>query len=339
MEIIKVLKNVKENTEYCGEDVIADMYYQFRVIDLDKPIVISFPTATREEIFDPKTPIPSFDFLSKYDVNVLSFGVIGKMDDNYFTNPDFSSFIECLGKLLGQFKLRLGFSNSKGGFGIGTYAEALRLDSVLLFFPVSTKQEDLVPWDSRKSTVDANQITWSPPYNKVNLGRCKGYVVYDPTDKIDAKHASNFKGLVHIKINGLVHGAGYSFLVHNSDLIQNMAYDFFKRQELDIKTIREKSKVLRLSKKYFERLVNKKPQNKTLLANQKRLINILDSPLNAQKNTITNKEINLIRNSAIALEGKDMTKSLYLMELAHKLRPEGKFIIKKISDYKRKLNK
>lgn len=345
MKIINLLKNLQLNTEYSGEDVIADMYYQYKIFDLEKPIVISFPAVGGKEIYDPKTPIPGFKFLSKYNVNVISFGIIGSMNDNYFITPEFSKFIEDLGEQLNQFKLRLGYSNSKGGFGIGTYAEALKLDSALLFFPVSTKKIELAPWDTRKSTQDAKHLSWSSPYNKVNLGSCNGYIIYDPVDEIDTNHANNFEGLKHIKINGLVHGDGYHFLVKNTDLIKNIVNDFFEKQELDIKEIRAKTKYLRLSRRYYERLLNKKPKNKTLLTNQKKLISILDSPLNKKKNAthngteISNEEIDLLRDSAINLESINLEKSLSLMELAHKLRPTGPFIMKKISDYKKILNK
>lgn len=86
--------------------------------------------------------------------------------------------------------------------------------------------------------------------------------------------------------------------------------------------------------KYYENLLEKKPNNNILLENQKNLIGILGDPLNNRKNEISEEEINLIRDSALALEKVNLKSSLALMELAHKLRPTGVFIIQKISNYK-----
>jgi len=339
MRIIKILESLEGNKEYTGEDVIADMYYQFRITNLDKPIVISFPVADSKKIYNPKVPIPTFNFISKYDVNVISFGMIGSKKDNYFITPKFSDFIEELGELLKKFKIRLGYSNSQGGFGIGTYAKALNLDFVLLYYPVSTKKIDLVPWDTRLSTKNVKHLHWLPPYNDVNLGDAKGYIIYDPLDDIDANHAKRFKGLKHIKVNGLVHGGGYNFLVKNSDVIQDVARDFFYKQELDLPNFRLKVKKLRLSRTYYEGLLRKKPKNTILLKNQKKLLNNLDNILNKPSDSIIPDEVNLIRDSAIALEAIDLKKSLALMKLAHKLRPKGPVIMNKITEYKKKLNK
>jgi len=227
MKIINVLKNLQPNTEYIGEDSVADMYYKYKITNLNKPIIIQFPPHGVQETNDNKTTPYGLEFLCKYDINIICFGILGDPNLNYFINPNFSIFIEDLGKLLTQFKLRLGYSNSKGGFGIGTYAKALNLDSVLLFFPISAIKKELVPWDTRKIIQNVKDLYLDSPYDDVNLGECKGYVLYNPLDEIDVKHANRFKGLKHIKIYGFIHGTGFNFLARHSDLLKDIAQDFF----------------------------------------------------------------------------------------------------------------
>lgn len=55
------------------------------------------------------------------------------------------------------------------------------------------------------------------------------------------------------------------------------------------------------------------------------------------KYNITEKHIDLFRDSAIALEKIDIEKSIQLMELAHEIRPSGQVIKKKLAIYKKQL--
>lgn len=46
---------------------------------------------------------------------------------------------------------------------------------------------------------------------------------------------------------------------------------------------------------------------------------------------------NVFRDTALFYENKDLKKALHLMEVAHHIRPNGKFIIKKIKEYRNQL--
>ena len=337
MKILELLKNIDFKNESIGEDAVADMYYKFRLISLDKPIVITFPPNRNIINNDPTVPPFNFDFLCRYDVNILCFGVLGDHADNYFMHPEFSEFIEKLGVALKPFYMRVGYANSKGGFGIGAYAEALNLDQAILFHPVSTKKLDLVPWDTRPTTKAASHLNWSGKYCDVNMGSCKGYIIYDPNNEIDVKHATRFRNLKHIKINGFGHGSGYYFLARNSDVIKEMIRDFLNTQKLNMFNVRNKTKLLRFTSNYYDVLLNKKPNHPVLIKNQKRLKVLLNSPMVRSVNNINIAEVNSIRDAAIALENIDLHKAMSLMKIVYRIRPNGPLIKRKMMEYQKKL--
>ena len=62
----------------------------------------------------------------------------------------------------------------------------------------------------------------------------------------------------------------------------------------------------------------------------------LIAPL-VQNRCINDKEANLLRDSAIAIEGSDLEAALVLMQTAQMIRPNGPFIAKKIEDYEAEL--
>lgn len=338
MKIINLLAEEERiNTCLEGEDVVANMYYRYRLIDFNKPIVITFPPNRESVVTDPSILPFNFKFLCGFDVNVICFGVLGAHSDNYFIDPTFSSFVERLGDALRKFKLRLGYSNSKGGFGIGAYGRVLGLDYALLFHPVSTKSKKLAPWDTRLTTHDAERLDWSTKYNDVDLGGCKGYIVYDPSNTIDVKHAERFKGLEHIKVNGLGHGNGYYFLAKSSKIISEAIRDFLYFQKIDVPRFKKDTKFLRFSASYYDSMLRRRNANPTLLLGKKRLESVLNSPLNKKlinSSSLSSSEVNSIRDAALALESVDLDKALSLMEIAFKIRPDGPLIQRKIKMYR-----
>jgi hypothetical protein len=337
MKILEVLKDISFNSEVSGQDSVGDMYYKYQLTSLDKPIVITFPP-NRDDINNDLSVSPfNFDFLCRFDVNIICFGVLGSHKNNFFMHPEFSKFIEVLGLALKPFRVRLGYANSKGGFGIGAYANSLGLDYAILFHPISTKNIDLVPWDTRSTTNEARHLDWTGPYSDVNLGRCTGYIIYDPRSKIDVNHANRFVNFKHIKINGFGHGRGYYFLSKHTNLIKEVIEGFLYNQTVDIPNIRRKSKLLRFTPFYYSQLLAKKPRNEILIKNKSRLNNFIKSPAVNPTGSFTDEEINVLRDSALALESIDLNKALRLMKIALKIRPAGPILKKKVNEYKKKL--
>lgn len=332
MNIFDTLDKKELDKVETGFGTIADMHYKYRISDFNKPIIITFPPNRDKINNDPSIDPFNYKFLLRYDVNILCFGVLGSHKDNYFINPDFSHFIEKLGKKLGVFKLRLGYANSKGGFGIGAYAEALKLDHAILFHPVSTKNIELVPWDNKSTTKESQHLDWSGPYGDVNMGKCKAYIIYDPLDKIDVNHAKRFPNSSHIKLYGYGHSQGYYFLAKHSNVIKDLIFDFIHTQTVDVKKLRKNAKLLRTMSFYFEQLLKIKPNNKKLIKEKDRLDKIVEFKIKEEKNN--NNKIEFFRNLAIKLEKTDLEASLNLMLMAKELRPNGPIINKKIKEYR-----
>ena len=75
---------------------------------------------------------------------------------------------------------------------------------MLLFHPVSTKNKEKAPWDDRSSTDIAQKFDWAGDYHDVDLGQAKGYIIYDPTNRIDRAHAKRYSQLTHLRVFGMV---------------------------------------------------------------------------------------------------------------------------------------
>lgn len=337
MNIFDTLNKKELDQVETGYGAIADMHYKYRISNFDKPIIITFPPNREKTNNDPSIDPFNYNFLLRYDVNILCFGVLGSHKDNYFINSEFSRFIEQLGKKLDVFKLRLGYANSKGGFGIGAYAEALNLDYAILFHPVSTKNIKLVPWDNKITTKESQHLDWSSPYGDVNMGRCKTYIIYDPLDKVDTNHAKRFPNSSHIKLYGYGHSQGYYFLAKHSNVIKDLIFDFINTQSIDIKKLRKNSKLLRVMSFYFEQLLKVKPNNKILLNKKNRLEKIVE--FKKRDNEDNNKNVDFLRNLSLKLEKTDPESSLKLMLMAKELRPNGPLINKKIKEYRERNKK
>lgn len=335
MNILDILNKEELNQVETGYGAVADMHYKYKIFDFNKPIIITFPHNIDKINNDPSIDPYSYKFLLRYDINVLSFGVLGSHKENYFINPEFAKFIEQLGEKLSNFKLRLGYANSKGGFGIGAYAEALNLDYALLFHPVSTKNIELVPWDDKSTTKESQHLDWSGPYGDVNMGKCKSYIIYDPLEKIDVNHAKRFPNSSHIKLYGSGHSQGYSFLAKHSNVIKDLLFDFIHTQTVDIKKLRNNAKLIRVMSFYFEQLLKAKPNNKMLLKEKNRLDKIVE--FKKRDGKINEKNVNFLRDLSVKLEKTDLESSLKLMLMAKELRPHGPFINKKIKEYKERL--
>lgn len=342
MKILTILKEHLLNKTFTGQDVVANMYYKYRISSYNKPIIITFPPNRDIINNDPCISPFNFDFLCRYDVNILCFGVLGAHKDNYFMHPEFSIFIEKLGASLSPFKLRLGYANSKGGFGIGAYSEALNLDYALLFHPVSTKNQSIVPWDTQATTYASQHLDWSGPYSDVNIGKCQGFVIYDPLNEIDLKHAARFSSFRKIKVYGYGHGQGYYFLSLNTDVIKNLIHNFINNQTVDIRRIRKDFKVLRLTKHYYIQMLKTKPNNKKLTHCKNKIEKILKSPAvtgKKRESGLEKKHSEIAKKlieSALYLESINTERALTIMEIALNFSSQD-LIKRKISNYKSQL--
>ncbi|PFG57687.1 hypothetical protein ATG66_1280 [Vibrio sp. ES.051] len=237
-----------------GEDLLDDVFVKYEFVDLNKPLLFTFsPAGTniQEQDLHPDFAPWGYRLAQKQEVNIISFQHLGK--SNWFRSRNVIFFLEQLSTLLKPFESRLGYGLSRGGFAIGAFAKLLKLDQVLLFHPISTKNKALVPWDDRSSTELAQQFDWEGDYHDVDLGEAKGYIIYDPTNYIDRRHAKRYPELTHLRVYGMGHGTHATYL-NKFGFYKQVAVDFIRHQQIDIAQFRHQTKTLRLKEDYYQSL-------------------------------------------------------------------------------------
>jgi hypothetical protein len=237
-----------------GGDLIGDVFVKYNFVDLTKPLLFTFsPAGTNIQQHDLHADFAPWGYhlAQKQQVNIIAFQHLGK--SNWFRNRNLIFFIEQLATLLSPFHTKLGYGLSRGGFAVGAFAKLLQLDQVLLFHPVSTKNQQLVPWDDRSSTQFAQQFDWQSDYADLDLGDARGYIIYDPTNKIDRLHAKRYPQLTHLRVFGMGHGTHASYL-NKFGFYKQVAVDFIRHQQIDIAQFRLQTKTLRLKEEYYQSL-------------------------------------------------------------------------------------
>lgn len=199
-----------------GSECVDDVYFKYNIRDRGKILLTFGPANSEDDRHYSKKEgadgsiIPwCFKLAETSDINVISFQHIER--NNYYRSSEFIQFMKELAPLMSTFKERLAYGSSQGGFGVGAFSGLLNIDRVLLFHPVSTKNRNIVPWDTRPSTELSQSLGWDGECNDVSMGNAKGHVVIDPLSSIDVMHAKRFN-LNIIKVYGLGHGAGMTFL-------------------------------------------------------------------------------------------------------------------------------
>lgn len=226
-----------------GYSLLDDVFVRYELIDVNKPLLFTFsPSGTdvQEQDLHPNYSPWGFDFAQRQQINIIAFQHLGVI--NWFRSPNLIYFLEQLSVLLTPFQCRLGHGLSRGGFAISAFANLLKLDHVLLFYPVSTKNKTLVPWDNRSSTDIAQQFDWEGNYHDRDLGSAQGYIIYDPNDDIDRRHAERFPDLIHLQVEGLGHGVNPNDL-NKLDFYHQVAAQFVHHQQLDIVQFNQQAKI------------------------------------------------------------------------------------------------
>ncbi|MCL1038516.1 cytosolic protein [Shewanella corallii] len=237
-----------------GDDLLDDVFVKYEFVDLNKPLLFTFSPAgtnVQEQDLHPDFAPWGYHLAQKQKVNIIAFQHLGK--SNWFRSRNLIFFLEQLSTLLEPFECKLGYGLSRGGFAIGAFAKLLKLDQVLLFHPVSTKNKDLVPWDDRSSTDLAQQFDWQGDYHDLDLGDAKGYIIYDPTNHIDRMHAKRYPQLTHLRVFGMGHGTHASYL-NKFGFYKQVAVDFLQHQQIDIAQFRQQTKTLRFKEDYYQSL-------------------------------------------------------------------------------------
>ncbi len=316
-----------------GGDLLGDVYVKYDFIDINKPLLFTFsPAGTNVQEQDLHADFAPWGYhlAQKQNVNVIAFQHLGK--SNWFRNRNLIFFLEQLSPLLTSFKTRLGYGLSRGGFAVGAFAKLLKLDQVLLFHPVSTKNKSLVPWDDRSSTDIAQQYDWEGSYADLDLGNAQGYIIYDPTNRIDRLHAKRYKQLNHLRVFGMGHGTHATYL-NKFGFYKQVAVDFMRHQQIDIAQFRLQTKTLRFKEDYYKRLnkANKKSAHRLELLSTAHNILIDEKTAHVQEHQAS-IDIQPLIDVALKHQEQHPDDAIQLLEVAKQLAPNDPLVKHKLKE-------
>ncbi len=314
-----------------GGDLLGDVYVKYHFVDLNKPLLFTFsPAGTdiQERDLNEDFAPWGYHLAQKQDVNIIAFQHLGK--SNWFRNRNLIFFIEQLSTLLSPFKTKLGYGLSRGGFAVGAFAKLLKLDKVLLFHPVSTKNKLIAPWDDRSSTEIAQQYDWQGDYHDLDLGDAKGYIIYDPTNRIDRQHAKRYKQLTHLRVFGMGHGTHATYL-NKFGFYKQVAVDFIRDQQIDIAQFRLQTKTLRLKEDYYKKLnkANAKSAHRQALLSTAHTI-LIDEKAAHVKEHQEKIDIQPLIEVAIKHQDESPNDAIKLLEVAQQLVPDDPLVEHKL---------
>jgi hypothetical protein len=318
-----------------GGDLLGDVYVKYHFVDLNKPLLFTFSPAgtdVQERDLNEDFAPWGYHLAQKQNVNIIAFQHLGK--SNWFRNRNLIFFIEQLAPLLSPFKTKLGYGLSRGGFAVGAFAKLLKLDKVLFFHPVSTKNKLLAPWDDRSSTEIAQQYDWQGDYHDLDLGDAEGYIIYDPTNRIDRQHAKRYKQLTHLRVFGMGHGTHATYL-NKFGFYKQVAVDFIRDQQIDIAQFRLQTKTLRLKEDYYKKLNKanaKSPHRQALLSTAHTIL--IDEKATHVKEHQAQIDIQPLIDVAIKHQDENPTDAIKLLEVAQQLVPDDPLVEHKLKQLK-----
>ncbi|MCU4675927.1 cytosolic protein [Catenovulum sp. 2E275] len=314
-----------------GDDLLDDVFVKYHFVDLNKPLLFTFsPAGTNVQEHDLHDDFEPWGYrlAQKQNVNIIAFQHLGI--SNWFRSRNLIFYLEQLSPLLTPFKQKLGYGLSRGGFGVGAFANLLKLNQVLLFHPVSTKNKDKAPWDTRSSTDIAQKFDWQGDYHDLDLGEAKGYIIYDPTNPIDRQHAKRYSQLTHLRVFGMGHGTHATYL-NKFGFYKQVAIDFIRHQQIDIVQFRLQTKTLRFKEDYYRRLnkANASSAHRLDLLSKAHQILIEEKEAHVQEHQ-AQIDIQPLIDIAIKHQDEHPQDAIQLLEVAQQLVPDDPLIENKL---------
>ncbi|MDP4984442.1 cytosolic protein, partial [Pseudoalteromonas tunicata] len=314
-----------------GDDLLDDVFVKYDFVDLDKPLLFTFsPAGTNVQEQDLHSDFAPWGYKlgKKQNVNIISFQHLGK--SNWFRSRNLIFFLEQLSPLLEPFNQRLGYGLSRGGFAVGAFANLLKLDQVLLFHPVSTKNKQIATWDDRSSTDIAQQFDWQGDYHDLDLGHAKGYIIYDPTNHIDRMHAKRYQQLTHLRVFGMGHGTHATYL-NKFGFYKQVVVDFIGNQQIEIAQFRQQTKTLRFKEDYYKRLnrANKNSAHRLGLLSKAHNIVIGEKEEHVQEHQ-AQIDIQPLIDVALKYQDKHPEDAIELLKVAQQLAPDDPLVEHKL---------
>ncbi len=322
-----------------GFEVIDDVYVRFKFFDINLPLVIAFANAHEVIPVDETKNLVSpwgFDFLNRYEVNILSFATIGTA--TWYRSPMFHQFLETIKPLL-NFQDIYGYGGSMGGYAVGAFETIFNYKKVLLLNPISTLNADYSPWETRFRDA-MRKYQWDNQYYDGATSQTPGYIVYDNLFNLDRLHAERYSGLIHLHVPGVGHSIPAHLVNLNvlKNLFEQFIYSSVNRTQF-YKGIRRR----KLYTKYYEWLLSSQnthltPKRKAVI--QKHYMALMGYLGRAKEiKSLDSSFVFALRDAALLIEDSNLALSYRLMKAASEMRPDGKFIQKKVEFYESQILK
>jgi len=336
---IYAIEKALHSKEAIASDILYGNYkIQLFVKNYDKPLIITFaPFGETDSLqTDINKEVWGYKYFRRKSQNIIAISSV--YEETWYRCQEIERITSVLGKCFQHFPEVLGYGGSMGGFAIGAFSQSLNLDRVLLLNPFSTLAPELVPFETRFQEYK-EKLNWSDGFFDAAACNCKGFVVYDSIFKLDKMHAKRFKTLTPIIVPGVGHkipmhlaNFGALELLVDGFIVNNFDHYKFSRQ------IRRRH----FYPHYFDWMLSSEnlhltPARRQIIEKQKKLLfRLFDNQSSGPG--IDSSGIDVIRDSALALESGSLEFSYRLMKIAHLLRPEGKFIKDKLDIYEQMMN-
>jgi len=343
---------------------VDNIYVKYYIFDSNKPLMFTFANADLKEqrctlssnaVARGASPW-AYDIMKAKGLNVISFASIGVA--SWYRSQTFYDFVLELTEALKDFPVRLGYGDSMGAFGAAAFSNILQIDRLLLLYPISTLNVNVVPWVkgyefARKS------YEWESGCFDAADSNSRGIIFYDPLTMGDRKHEERFSSqFQRVRCPGLGHG--FIGTLNEMGILKKLLDDFIM-DEVNVQSLQKLCNIKRRStKRYVDIMKQKKMSGWKRLVLEKHEENLLIRRLEPKvfQNKIVdfiqageldkavalsgivdwpNEHADVYRDQAIFFESCDLAGAMKLMSIAHKIRPDGRYIIKKIKQYKQLL--
>jgi hypothetical protein len=372
-----LLIDSNENWPILIQGVAGSVFYKLYIHDATLPILITFGSmgmiVTKGQAQAQNFSPWGFDFAVKLGLNVLSFSSYEQT--KWYRCPIFHKWLEANNHLFKVFPERLGYGASMGGYAASAFSNVLNIDRLLLLNPISTLNEDAVPWEVRPFQ-NAALHDWKGKYFDGADTKSEGWVVYDPIYNLDRSHAKRYPRFKKIVFPGVGHQIPkhLNHLGLLKSLIKDFIYNKFASNDF-YKLLRKRRQYVNYYK-WLESAQNSHKTEKrlTVIEKYRRLLiqdsyyseessgELIDEILSialeienvdldtytvleafAQKveklgkAALVKTDVEFLKMAALKFEKEDIFISLKLMRLAALLRPNGPFIVKKVKQYESKI--
>lgn len=323
----------------------------------EKSVVITFADAWQRPICCPSKKdiedgikIWGEEYLKKINLNSITIASID--EPSWYRDSNLAESIKLISSDLDTLGIhnRIGYGVSMGAFGVTAFSKILNIRDMLIFYPVSTLNNDLAPFIKGYNWA-RNKFDWKSGLNDGASTESKGLIIYDPFERQDFLHQNRYhKKIDRLRAFGIGHGGASKVI--NTGLVKLYLKNSYHEKTTPRKLIIDNIKKRRYKQEYYLSLKENNKNKKSLLrkyilqccemtyTNETSIMRALIEKDIEKAEKISfflggiSKHADLFRDFAINNE-KNIDLALKSMKVAERLRPNGAFIKNKISEYEK----